>query len=455
MILKEFLINKGYNTKQIEIIAKKIIYHHLTPELFVNRYNTVEDKLDKYGYSKEQIKRAFILKPSIVSSADCFDDKYMNIKEKFLTGDKKDIDIVANAFSYKVETLNKKYEFILSLGFSKEDIKKMAYYDPKCFTRSEKCYLNCISFFERIGISKKNILKIFVINAKNIFLNEHLLDDRYNNIINLGFTKKEATFLAEKIPPVLFDFNKSLSDVFDLYKGYNLRTTNIKDIILKNPKTILYRPKTYKDMTNYLYNVGYTKDEIKKIFVKAPNLLAYKSNAIELYYDFFINYGLNNDEIKQILLGNPKILYHSLDKINNIIKVIEKYDIDKINVVRIITNYPTIFESSIENVDEKLELLSKLDILEYALISPKNLIQGSEKTYLRYSYILNELNMEIDSDNYMLLYYSDSKSGVSNKNKTSMIPTIDTLRKYDSYSYYKDNTLEKRLEKGIYTKCYH
>jgi len=159
--------------------------------------------------------------------------------------------------------------------------------------------------------------------------------------------------------------------------------------------------------------------------------------------------GFIQKEVKQIILDDPKLLYKSMDSLKKSYNIILDCNFSKEEAKTIILNYPRLLESCPESIKAKLDLINKLDIKDIILLNPKNLIQGNEKTYLRYMYAFNVLEEEIETKNYTLIYSS----------KLKKMPDIEELRTMYSYVDDMNNSLDNRLKKAkennIKVKCLH
>ena len=443
------VIKLGFTNKEASIICKYLKYHKMTIKTFVERFKDVYKELEELKFSKEQIKLLFILEPRIICCIGNIKNRINNMKKKILTGNKTDIKIIARAIIFKEENLDNKYESLINMGFTKEQIKYILAKDSKLITRNANTVEECFNFFINIGIPKNKVIKIFVDHSKIICQNNNLLDTNFKTLMNYGFTKEEVVTLISNLPTILFTYLDYTEVVINLLQDMGLEKDKIKEKLLSYTSLVVYKENNYKTIRNDLKKKGLTDKEIDNITIKATEIITYIKNVINNFYDIFYKFGFKNKDINQIIVNNPKILYHSLDKIEDVLNTLTSFDIKGEELIKITTIHAMIFESSIENIKEKLSLIFKLDLYESILDNPKNLIQGCEKTFLRYNYVFNELEKEIDLSNDRLIFAS----------KPNKIPDIDELRKMFSYTHYKDNNLEERLKKAkeqnIKLKCLH
>ena len=443
------IMNKGFLEVQAKNILNKLEYYNINKEIFLKKYDDCYKEFHDLNFTDKQIKYFFIMEPRIIYCKDKIKKRLKNAKNKVLYGDNKfDEKSIPKVIIFLEETVNDKYKFLRSLKFSKSQIKEMVKRDPKIMTRSKQSINNCIKILKKLNLNETQITKIFVRNSKDILVNSKFLKDKIDYVLSFGFTKDECGIMIYHVPKVIFDYIDNFEYVFRLFNKIGLSKEEIITSLVKYTKIIKANKEVYEDIRLFLKNKDFTEKEIDKLTVGAKEIITYNENNLNEFYDIFYNNDLSDEDIKKILLGNPKIMYHSLNKIIDIINCFKKFDIPLKDINIILINYPRIFESSIENLEEKLKLLLTFDLFDYVLLNPKNMIQGCEKTFLRYLYAFNILEEEINETNCNKLIFSSCPK-----------EHINYLRSLFSYKNYKDNELSLRLENSknnnVKIKCYH
>ena len=104
--------------------------------------------------------------------------------------DKEEIGLIISRFipifSYKLDLLDNNLKHLLSLGFSKEDIKKM------------------------------------IILSPNVLAFKNKVDESFNYLCSLGYTKEEVIGMVKKSPPLLSRSANYIKDRLDLYKSFGM-----------------------------------------------------------------------------------------------------------------------------------------------------------------------------------------------------------------------------------------
>ena len=441
------VINIGFTDKEAFIICKYLTYHKITIKTFVERFKDVYEELEKLKFNDSEIKLLFLLEPRIVCCIGNIENRINNMNKKILTGNESDIKVIARAIIFKEENLNNKYNTLIDLGFKKEQIKYILAKDSKLITRNANTIKDCFNFFINIGIPKNKVIKIFLDHSKIICKNNNLLDSNFDKLMNYGFTKEEVATLISNLPTILFTYLDSTLIVINLLQNMGLEKDKIKEKLLSYTSLVVYKEDNYKTIREDLNKKGLSDKQIDSITIKATEIITYIKNVINYFYDIFYKFCFENKDINKIIINNPKILYHSLEKIEDVLNLLSSFGIKGEELIKITTIYPMIFESNLNSIDEKLSLIFSLDLYESITKNPKNLIQGCEKTFLRYMYVFNELDKEIDNSNDRLIFAS----------KPNGMPDMHELRKMYSYTCYKDNNIFKRLENAeegeIKVKC--
>lgn len=445
MELQEKLNKFGFNENQIKLLLKKIGYCKINGEKFCENYPLFEKKVLSYGYSKQDVKNMIIKVPRVYNYENRFDSRYKNFK-KLLSGTKSDPVIIAILLMSSEEKINEKIEFLKSFGFTLQNIKIILLKDFNFFTNSNEKIERNFNFYRSLGLADTQIIKIFTKKAKDIFVKEYIIRNNVDKIIKMGFSRQECGMLIKNIFDIVTSKYDNFEKAYNLFKSFGLKDSQIREDFIKYTKISLYNEEVYSDIVSFLLLHGFNNDDIKNVTIKAKEIICHSNNNLNKIYEEFYKFCFSDNDIKQIILNSPKILYHNSEKIKNILNKLRKYNFDNDDIKYITINYSQVFESSIDSLEERLKLIGEFDLIDEILDNPKNLIQGPEKTFLRYMYVINCIDHEFN----MLEVF---------RSKPKEIPEIEELRGLYSYKSYKSNNLFERLkyadENGIKVKCLH
>lgn len=448
------IMELGYTKKGAELILKKLDYYKYKPSTFLIEYENFKNKVTKRGYDAKFVNNILAIDPRLVSYSSVFDERFDNFK-KYLSGEYTDYNVILSALIYKPETLNSKIHSLKKYGFTDDNLKIIFRKDRKFITRSEDALNEVYIFLLKIGLSRKNIINLFVRNSLEIFKNNRLLEENYKNIKKYGFSNKEISTICNNITEFLTNKNTDIDGLFELFRGFGIKDKEIRKIVVKYNKLVKFNKEGYNNIVDSLKSKGFTEEEIKKITLDAKEIVIYEKNKVSSLYDLLYEYKFTDSDIKKIFMGNPKILYHELNKLKETLNKLMEYDIKDKNLVNIIVTYPRIFETSIPTLDEKLKVITRNGLMDAINYNPKNLIQSAEKTFLRYTYMINEIELEPETEMEMCALFRKKpvfSKKVDGENTKVYIPDIDEIRK-KGYVYYKDD--ESLDEKFKGRKCFH
>lgn len=433
---------RGFSEQEISIYEKRSSYFDISRKTFMENYDASHEELMNLGFFKNEARMILILDQCNVTLKDEFEKRLEIIKILgSFNANKKNLYVISTYLKYDSNNIKNKVDLLKSKSFSYTlgDIQKLLNNDLKFLTYSSQNIENHLNFFKDLNVSKDKIKQLFLTHSKEIMsFSIEELDKNILRLCSYGYSKEQAYGMAKLNPKIVLAKDELIKYAFQLWKSYGLSDEEIRKKFKDRSLLLMPKIKIYQDMISDLKEKGFTDYDIKKLTLNADEITVSRSNKIDRFYEIFYQMNLNDDDIKKIIMGNPKILYHILKKINDIYDLLKSFRLTDEEIKFIFLKYPRIIESSCESLKEKLKLLKRLDILKLTLLNPKNLIQGCEKTYLRYLYIFNELKEEITLENYNLIYRSNC----------TCIPDMEDLRKIYSYKDDMENTLEKRIQKA-------
>ena len=421
----------------------------ISSKTFMAYFDEAKDELVRLGFTSEEAKKILIINRSNVMIKEKYEKRIKVLKTLFNNNSSNNINITSIYLKYSSKTLTTRINLLKLNKFSQEEIIILLRNNDRFLLHTCDEINSCIKLFKNYDVPNNKIKRLFINNSCKIF---SLKQDDFNKtidlLINIGFNISEINNIIKNFPKILIIEKDVIKNVFKLFEDYILSKEDTITFFINKPNTFDYNEEVYNQMKDELILLGLNENNIKNVTLNANEIVTYKNNKVHLIKSKLKDLGFENEEIKLIIIGHPKILYHNSKKIEEIYKILKNNNLTKDQITDIFLNYPRIIESKCNSLDNKIKLLHRLDILELTILHPKNLIQGCEKTYLRYLYVFNILEEEITDKNIGLIYASSIKK----------VPQINILRTYFSYKDDMENTYEKRLEKkekdNVKIKCY-
>lgn len=229
-----------------------------------------------------------------------------------------------------------------------------------------------IRLLKNFGYSDDIIKKILNCHAcknfKDETLSANILDD-YKFLIKFGFNRKQIIKMTKQAPSI-----------------YSYSNTNLENKI------------------NSLIGMGYLKEEIIHMIKNFPKVFNYNGETIKDKFAFFIELGYTKEDILAMTKQCPNLYCYSKINIINKIEFIMSLDYTKEETLRMTKIVPTLFCYGKENIKDKVEYLRSINLGHKIIEDPKMLIQGVRLTFARYEYLKNHKNIEIDEENYKILF---------------------------------------------------
>lgn len=439
--------NNGFNDIDISKINKRRNHYHMSYKVIMDRFDDAKKELEKLGLSSRNAMLILILNPMLVYVKHNYETRYEVFKKYAMLNDKEKINITAisSLLKYKEEKIDGVIKVLKKHKIDDEEIRKILAINHRFFTAQSEIIDNKLTFIENLDISTKKIIEVLKLHAGGIFkLDSKYLSKRYDKLISYGF--KNIMWLFKQNANILVMNDKQLDEVL---KYWTSLIGKEKTVELLNKKPYYFNISFYSvnKLKNSLKEYGFNDVEINIILVKAAETVIKCYNPVSKITKAFEDMEFTKNEVKRIILDDPKLLYKAVDTLKKSYDIILNSGYTKEEAKKVVLEYPRIFESNTESLNEKLDLINKLDIKDIILLNPKNLIQGNEKTYLRYMYAFNVLEEELGTKNYTLLYSP----------KLKRVPDIEVLKTMYSYEDDKNNSLDNRLkrakENNIKVKC--
>ena len=193
--------------------------------------------------------------------------------------------------------------------------------------------------------------------------------------------------------------------------------------------------KQFINITSYLLDLGYTKENIIKMAKSLPAIYSYSIENINKKIFDMIGLGYTREEVIKMTKSSPTIYNLSIENMN--IKINDMIDMGytRAEVLNMTKSLPTIYGLSIENIREKIEFYDSINMHELAVDDPKQLMQSVALSYARYNFYLS-IGIEINMVNYKKLFICNKKFEKSyDKTKQEILEEYN----YEKYMEEKEN----------------
>ena len=284
-------------------------------------------------------------------------------------------------FSYKLDLLNSNLKHLLSLGFSKEDIKKM------------------------------------IILAPNVLAFKNKVDESFNYFLSLGYTKEEVIGMVKKSPTLLSRSSNYIKNRLDLYKSFGMSEEDALKVFKRTPTLLLFTNDTLYNKINDLIDIGFKREAIYSILRINSAILGYTKESIIERINLLSELGFTKEEAIRLYSHQRTLFSMSPDKIKDKIKTIKECDYQDDNVKDIVKRYPGIVTLSSESIKEKLSFYSSLGLHSILVKEPKHLMQSLTLSKARNSF-LEAKGLKVNESNYRRLFMGE-KVFVKQFNKTN------------------------------------
>ena len=292
-------------------------------------------------------------------------------------------------------------KYLLSKGYSVEDIKNMVLISPRCLIVSDAKRKVIEDTFLELGMTQEDF-RIMSIKCGNVFAySKERIDEYINFFKEIGFS------------------NKDIVKVFK-YVMFIFRTTVVKFRML------------YEDMLS----LGFTKEDIYIIAKGHPAFWTHNINKVENIINTFINLGFSMKQARNILRRSPSLLGYSDSTIINKFNSLLELGFSLEELIFIVSEYPSIINGDIDRTSDIIEFFKSIGLYESLLKNPKSFfMQGLDTSYSRYCYYMDKGKV-VDAENYSKLFYGSKKF-----EKYYGFSKEDLLLKYP---YDRDKVIKKK-----------
>ena len=198
---------------------------------------------------------------------------------------------------YKSETLLNKirenYNYLLSLGYSREEVIKMTKTLPSIYGYSIENLKKKIEDLEKLGYSKEEVIKITKSMPSIYGFSIENIKQKIEDLEKLGYSREEVIKITKSMPTIYgLSIENIKQKIEDLEKlGYS------KEEVIKMTKTLPsiygYSIENLNKKIEDLEKLGYSREEVIKMTKTLPSIYGYSIENIREKIEFYDSIGLH------------------------------------------------------------------------------------------------------------------------------------------------------------------
>ena len=204
-------------------------------------------------------------------------------------------------YGYTEENIKNKIEYLISLGYSKEDVIKMTKSLPALYSLSEENINDKIEFMISLGYTKEEVLIMAKIFPALCSFSKENIKNKIEYMISLGYTKEEVIRMTKTLPTLY-----GLSEENIEQKIKYLNEINLGFIALNHTKYLMQSTKLTYARYEYL--------------TKEKNIVIDEKNYLKLFMvgkQFEKQYGISKQLLLEMYPYDKKYVDDSDEKIKN------------------------------------------------------------------------------------------------------------------------------------------
>ena len=286
-----------------------------------------------------------------------------------------------------------------------------------------------------LGFKKNDIKKILDNNVVRKYSSDNLLNninDLFYYLTKFGYNKTQIINMIKKLPNICTLGINNIIEKFNLLLEIGYNKEQIIKITVKQSHILAYSIDNMKKKINDLKKIGYRNDQIIKITTNLPSIYGLSINNIGKKINDLIEIGYKKNDIIIMSLILPSIYSYSIENIKQKINDLMSLGYTKEEVIQMTIKFPALFGSTFGNIKEKVGFYKEKNMDFWIVKNTKYLMQSIELTYARYCFLL-DIGIEINKNNYTKLFVCQSDF-----KKQYKITTSEILEKYN-YDEYKTN----------------
>ena len=289
-------------------------------------------------------------------------------------------------------------EYLLDIGYSEKDIKKINKFFPKKFY-SEATILynfrNLERFFRRNHINHKEFIFITLTVPNILNLGIENINSKIKSLASLGFNKIDFFSILKEYPYFIeFNFDNIQSKI-DILSSYSFTNDDAVTIFVRIPDILKMDIKILKKHLQLFEKIGFDKNEIRHMIMTESSILLEDESLFYEQIHQLKNMGFMDDDIIKISFYVPGLLTHFFDTIQNKFQKLIHFGFSEIDIIQMIKKTPYILEEQILNsIDDKLSNLKRLGFKNDEIIfmcskNPYILLYSEDRIIIRFHEILD------------------------------------------------------------------
>ena len=375
------------------------------------------------------------------------------LKDKGYTED--EIKEIINAYGVKKmdpkilkKCIEVNYNFLISLGYSPNDIRKLTTSFPAIYTYSLNNLKEKVKNMNELGYSNSDIKKMSKIDSSIFGLSVKLIKQKIEDMVKMGYTEKDIIRMTKRSPSI---YNLNIKYIETRIKDMESFGYSRKDVIemtKKFPSIYTFGIKYINGKIEDIESLGYSREAVIEMSRKLPAILGYLIDTINQKIKDLKSLGYSQEEIIDMTRIFPAIFGYDKQTIIDGIQNLENLGYSRKQTLKITKGLPSILGSDLQKVKEKIEFYDSIGLHWLAIKCPKNLIQSTELSRARYLFFADpDSDFEgkriecFNQSNFRRLFIDGRKF-----EKMYHISNEDLIKKYDN-DYYQEY-LKKMKEKS-------
>jgi len=386
-----------------------------------------EEYLLKFGYTDEQImmlKKTYPIK-RYAEATLLYNIK--NITNYFKKSGLNNSDIIyitmaiPNIICSSIEDLKIKIDDLVSLGFKRLMVINLIKNYPYILQLNKQKVKDGMDDLLEIGFKQEEITKLIINYPIILTYGFSNLKKHTQVFLDYGYDINDTIFLLTE-DFGLFDLSvNKIKACLAKYEKLGFNNLDIVKMTRYLPTLLTMDIGLFQDKFSYLTDLGYSFNDIINIIHKVPFIVVdFYLERSKSTIDYLFKIGFSKEEIKSMISDNLYILFYSDESLENKINnfIVAGFDIEK--VISIINNCPIIFGYDDDTVKEKISFYFDINLRDYLITNSKILFINLDIVKSRYHYLNN--SNQYSSSTYEDLFITDS----------------DFEKKYETFSYGDD-----------------
>ena len=162
------------------------------------------------------------------------------------------------------KNIKRKISDLNAIGFTDKNIIKMSKVSPVILTLSVENIISKIKLFLELGFNKEETLSIILKYPQALTVSIDNIINKFNCIISLGFTKEEVIFMVKRYPPLL---SLSIENINSKVQFYD--SIGFHDVIIRKPLYLMMSVRLA--YARYIFlkenDVNFDKNHSSKLFL--------------------------------------------------------------------------------------------------------------------------------------------------------------------------------------------